>query len=90
MNITKFGMYIASLRKEHDLSQYKLANLLNVTRQAVSKWERGEGFPNILILYKISKVFDISVDTLLNASEVFENEAIILNSASLNKEITNK
>ncbi|WP_374992218.1 helix-turn-helix transcriptional regulator [Paenibacillus sp. LHD-38] len=47
MDIKKFGAYISKLRKEHDLTQSKLAESLNVTRQAVSKWEMGDSFPDI-------------------------------------------
>ena len=91
MNIIKFGAYISRLRKERDMPQSKLADLLNVTRQAVSKWERGEGFPDIAILCDIANVFGVSVDTLLNAGEssgLKETEAAILASVTKNEEIS--
>jgi transcriptional regulator with XRE-family HTH domain len=87
MNIIKFGAYISRLRKERDMPQSKLADTLNVTRQAVSKWERGEGFPDITILCEIANVFGVSVDTLLNAGEASGNEAAILSSVTKNQEI---
>jgi len=87
MNIVKFGAYISRLRKEHDMPQSKLADILNVTRQAVSKWERGEGFPDISILCEVANVFNVSVDTLLNAGEASGNEAAILSSVTKNQEI---
>ena len=88
MNIVKFGAYISRLRKERDMPQSKLADILNLTRQAVSKWERGEGFPDITILCEIANVFNVSVDTLLNAGEASGNEAAILSSVTKNQEIS--
>ena len=87
MNIVKFGANISRLRKERDMPQSKLADILNVTRQAVSKWERGEGFPDISILCEVANVFNTSVDTLLNAGEASGNEAAILSAATQNQEI---
>ena len=87
MNIVKFGAYISRLRKERDMPQSKLADILNVTRQAVSKWERGEGFPDISILCSIADVFGVSVDMLINAGEASGNEAAILSSVTQNQEI---
>jgi len=87
MNIIKFGAYISRLRKERDMPQSKLADILNVTRQAVSKWERGEGFPDISILCEVANVFGVSVDCLLNAGEASGNEAAILSSVTQNQEI---
>lgn len=87
MNIVKFGAYISHLRKAHDMPQSKLADILNVTRQAVSKWERGEGFPDISILCSIADTFGISVDNLLNAGEASGNEAAILSSVTQNREV---
>lgn len=87
MNIVKFGAYISHLRKERDMPQAKLADMLNVTRQAVSKWERGEGFPDISILCTIADIFGITVDTLLNAGGASDNETAILSSVTQNKEI---
>ena len=88
MNIVKFGAYISRMRKERDMPQSKLADLLNVTRQAVSKWERGEGFPDITILCELANVFGVSVDALINAGEASGNEAAILSSVTQNREIS--
>jgi len=88
MNIVKFGANISRLRKERDMPQSKLADILNVTRQAVSRWERGEGFPDITILCELANVFNVSVDTLLNAGEASGNEAAILSSVTKNQEIS--
>jgi len=87
MNIVKFGAYISALRKERDMPQSGLADMLNVTRQAVSKWERGEGFPDISILCEIAALFGVSVDKLLHAGGASENEAAILSSVTQNRDI---
>ena len=87
MNIVKFGAYISRLRKERDMPQSKLADMLNVTRQAVSKWERGEGFPDISILCAVAEIFGVSVDTLINAGGASETEAAVLSSVAQNQEI---
>ncbi|MCL2518977.1 MAG: helix-turn-helix transcriptional regulator [Oscillospiraceae bacterium] len=88
MNIVKFGANISHLRKERDMPQSVLADKLNVTRQAVSKWERGEGFPDITILCEIANIFGETVDKLLNAGEASGNEAAILVSVTQNLEIS--
>jgi len=88
MNIVKFGAHIARLRKERDMPQSRLADILNVTRQAVSKWERGEGFPDIVILCDIAGTFGVSVDSLVKAGDVSSNEAAILAAAAQSQEIT--
>lgn len=50
MDNQKLGIFITELRKEKGLTQAQLAQKLNVTDKAVSKWERGVGFPDIKLL----------------------------------------
>lgn len=59
------GAYISGLRKEKDMTQVELADLLNMSHQAVSKWERGESFPDIGTLPRLAEIFDVSIDDLL-------------------------
>lgn len=63
------GAYISKLRKESDYTQAELASKLNVTHQAVSKWERGESIPDIDTLLNISELFDITIDDVLNGGK---------------------
>lgn len=56
---------LKNLRKKFGLKQIDFANSLNVSPQAVSKWERDENYPDIVILKKIASLFDVSVDYLL-------------------------
>lgn len=58
---------IYELRTKHGLSQDELAEKLFVTRQAVSRWENGETVPNTETLKLLSKVFDVSINTLLGS-----------------------
>ncbi len=58
---------IFKLRTEHGLSQDELAEKLFVTRQAVSRWENGETIPNTETLKLLSKLFDVSINTLLGS-----------------------
>ena len=59
------GEKIQSLRKQHGLSQEQLADTLNVSRQAVSKWETDESQPDIDRLVEISGMFNVSTDYLI-------------------------
>ena len=56
---------ILSLRNKNNLSQEELAEKVFVTRQAVSRWETGETIPNTETLKPLSKLFDVSINTLL-------------------------
>lgn len=61
MEQRKTGNFIAECRKEKGYSQKQLAARLNVTEQAVSRWERGVGYPDITLLIPLSKELDVSV-----------------------------
>ena len=58
---------IASLRAQSGLTQEELAQKVHVTRQAVSRWESGETTPNTETLKLLSKLFNVSINTLLGA-----------------------
>ena len=60
------GERLAYLRKQHNLTQNELATKLQVTYQAVSKWERNENLPDVFTIQKIAEIYNISVDELLN------------------------
>lgn len=75
MNIY-FGENLKRLRKGRDLTQESLADFLGVTFQAISKWERGEGYPDITTLPIIASFFNISVDELLGINQAKIEEEI--------------
>lgn len=58
---------ILELRTKNNLSQEELAEKVYVTRQAVSRWENGETVPNVETLKLLSKLFDVSINTLLGS-----------------------
>lgn len=60
-----FGRQILRLRRDRGLTQHQLSALLNVTPQAISKWETGGSLPDIEILLRISHLSGISVNRLL-------------------------
>lgn len=60
---------LKELREEKGLSQGDLAEALFVSQQAVSKWERGRGYPDILTLRKIADLFEVPLDSLIGVEE---------------------
>ena len=60
-----FGENLQTIRKQNHLSQEGLAEMLGVSRQAVSKWELGEGYPEVDKLLILSKKLNVSLDSLL-------------------------
>lgn len=61
-----FGEKIQTLRKKAGLSQEELADQLGVSRQAVSKWERDSGYPETEKILRMARLFQVTVDYLLN------------------------
>lgn len=61
----QIGKNIASYRKRIGLTQAGLAEKLNYSDKAVSKWERGESVPDVLTLWQLSELFDVTVNELL-------------------------
>lgn len=68
--MNEIGLYIKKIRKEKNMTQQQLADKLNLSFQAVSKWETGETLPDTGILLELCNVLDISVDTLLNGGVI--------------------
>lgn len=59
------GKKLKNLRRERELTQEELAAHLGISFQAVSKWERGEGYPDITMLPVLAKYFGVTTDALL-------------------------
>ena len=66
----EFNEKLQELRKNKGLTQEELAEILYVSRTAISKWESGRGYPNIESLKAISKLFSVTVDELLSTDEI--------------------
>ena len=71
MNIS-LSEKLKSLRKEKNVSQEKLAEYLGVSFQAVSKWENGNTYPDILLLSDIARFYGITIDELLQVEKIDE------------------
>lgn len=66
MDSKKIGNFICERRKDLSLTQQQLADQLGVTNKAISKWETGEGYPDITTLLELSKTLCVTADELLN------------------------
>lgn len=64
----EMGRLISSLRKEKNMTQQELADKLNITDKAVSKWERGLSYPDISLIPKLSEILDIDPNKLLGSN----------------------
>ena len=73
MEAKELGKYIAKKRKEKQITQKELAKRLNVTDKAVSRWERGIGFPDINTLEPLADVFGITLTELMRCSKETED-----------------
>lgn len=85
-DIKKFGGYLSSLRKKADMTQMELADRLNLTRQAVSRYEHGDSFPDVSILVIIAEIFHVSLDQLINSGNPTHGESMILENIAQGKE----
>lgn len=65
MNLEKVGSLILKLRKEKNMTQKQVADLLNISDKTVSKWERGLGCPDVSILTELSNIFGINIEKIL-------------------------
>lgn len=65
MDNIQFGAFVAQLRKEQGLNQKELADKLNVTDKAVSKWETGKGFPDVKLLEPLAQTLGVSLVELM-------------------------
>lgn len=65
-----FGQKLKEIRKRFGLSQEQLASTISVSRQAITKWERDDGLPDISNLQNISKIFNVTVDYLLDENNL--------------------
>lgn len=75
MNIY-LGENIKRLRREKDITQETLAEFLGVTFQSISKWERGESYPDITLLPAIAGFFNVSIDELMGVNKAQDEEEL--------------
>ncbi len=70
MDQVKIGKFIAECRKNKNLTQFQLAEKLNITDRAISKWETGKGMPDSSIMLELCDELDISVNELLSGEVI--------------------
>ena len=66
MDYNKIGKFITEERKKQKLTQAKLAEKIFVSEKTISKWENGNGIPDTKSLELLSKIFEVSLNELLN------------------------
>ena len=85
----KFEEKLIKLRKQKSLSQEDLADVLNISRQAVSRWESGATLPDAPNLIAISDLFGVSIDYLLR-DDYEQNGTVVNSSESKNVNLQSK
>jgi len=83
MDNEKMGRFISELRKSHQMTQRELAEKLDVTDKAVSKWERGLSYPDISLLSPLSDLLGITTTELLNGERA-DQKAVNVNTSVVN------
>ena len=96
MDAQKFGTFIAQCRKEKGMTQSELAAKIMVTDKAVSRWERGKGFPDINLLLPLAEALEVSVLELMHSerqkekAQLFQDDTAIVhlmeNAVEMNKQ----
>lgn len=71
LDYKKIGQFIYEERKKLNITQEELGELLFVTRQAISKWERGKCMPDYDSLLRLSKIFSTSIDEIIYGKRFF-------------------
>lgn len=83
------GQRIKEEREKRQWTQDYLAETLNVSRQAISKWEVGSAYPDIDRLVQISNLFDITLDSLIKGDDSLKKSIVITKNAKAQKAQTN-
>ena len=74
MDKVKIGQFIASCRKDKKLTQEQLAERLNISKNAVSKWERGICLMDMSLLKPLSEILGVSVNDILSGEKIPEDK----------------
>ena len=82
MDAYKFGCFVAERRKELNMAQKDLAAKIQVTDKAVSKWERGLGFPDINTIEDLANALDVSITELMKSER--KNESVSVEETIVN------
>ena len=80
INPDRTGKFIKDIRLYHNMTQDDLADLLYITRKAVSKWETGAGYPSIDVAKRLCDTFGISFEELIAGKYIEKNKRLVFNS----------
>lgn len=72
MNQERMGTFLKTLRKEKGMTQEKLSELLHVNSRTISRWENARTMPDFDILIELAKLYDVSIEELLNGERTAE------------------
>jgi len=70
----KLGEQLQRLREAKNMSREELAQQMNVSRQAVYKWENNKGYPDIQNLLKLSEIYETTIDELIKSDSTFQDK----------------
>lgn len=87
MDNEKIGRLIAICRKEKNLTQEELANILHVSNKTVSKWETGRGCPSIDIILPLSKILNVKLEDFMEGKNNFNYEELLIENVSSRKKV---
>lgn len=83
MHIDKISVFIKKLRDEKGLTQEQLAEMIPISRQAVSKWERGLAIPDSSVLIRLSEIFSVTINEILSGEKINKTNEKEVNQISL-------
>lgn len=75
LDCVKVGKLLYDLRKEKNMTQKQVAELMNISDKTISKWERGLGCPDVSLLPELSQIFGVSIDGILSG-ELNQNPVV--------------
>lgn len=73
MDMIKTGIFLKELRKERDMTQEQLAEILNVSGRTVSRWETGNNLPDLDVLIELADLYDVDIRELIDGEGKSEN-----------------
>lgn len=87
MTTYEFGNFLFQLRKEKGLTQQQLAEKLNVTDKAISRWETGKNYPDIEMFEDLSNILEVSISELLEGKRIEKNNLLTVSEEQVVKQI---
>ena len=90
MDLIKTGKIISEARKNKNMTQKELASKLHISDKAISKWERGLGYPDISLLIPLTKILDITLYEILSGEKEEVEETLKKTITYSNNEIKRK